>query len=265
MGDSGTGLKWIGIIVVYFILMTFIVTVIKMSVAGGEIASDLDMSKVIRCDDPREVFYPYSTEHNSTDDMTSPNAIREGVSSIDCSMSIGVLSSDTCSQIHGCSWESPTPSFWEQFMWWKNTTVMPTCMGTFNTTYYSLNTTTSVFFPALNSKMAIAAHNYSSLVNGVGSICSSPSVINNNSRCELFSCSWGSNKRISDVMQEQIKFDNSIGSNMWKTIGELVSFQFDFGIESDFINYFLNFFVFYLPLLLLIGASSILARGLLPW
>jgi hypothetical protein len=265
VADAGTGLKWVGILIVYFILMTFIVTVIKMSVAGGEISSDLNFDKVVRCDDPREVYYPYSVEHNSTADMTSNNAIREGLSSIDCEMSIGVLSNASCSQIQGCTWQAPAPSFWEQFMWWRNTTEFPTCMGTFNTTYYDINTTTSPFFPALNSKIAVAAHNYSSLVNDVGSICSSPSVINNQTNCQLFSCTWGMNKRVSDVMMEQIKFDNSIGSNMWASIGELVSFRFDFGIDNEFISYFLNFFVFYLPLILLIGATSLLARGLLPW
>jgi hypothetical protein len=249
MADAtAQGLKWIGILIVYFLAMTFIVSVIQMAVAGGEISSTLNSLKSVKCDEPRYTYQPFNLSTKSSDSYTGGVQYRM-LMQLDCEQSVGVTGNDTCSGIHGCNWVAKNVSVITQFWWWitfSNTTSQPTCLGNINGSYYNISTYTSPLFHQYN-----VASNEGRSFGNTGSACSDPAVIKNETLCEMLSCTWRDDGTISDFTSSKIKMDSSLLGVMWNTVSELFTFRFDFGFDNAFITYFLNFLVFWLPLILL--------------
>jgi hypothetical protein len=223
--------------------MTLVVTLIKMNV-GGNFDSDLDNAETYRCDEPRQLYTPYTGEIYK--DTTH-------LSRLDCSESRGVLGNSTCIQIQGCSWTTPSLNWYQYLFGAKSANA--TCVGQINDTYYGLNTSNDIF----GSKY-VDESEYSKWSDDV-TLCSDPVVISNQTKCELFSCTWQYGLKISSIDMKQLSVSASFGDTMLLSIVELVSFRFDFEIENAFVNFFLNLLIFWLPLIILMGGIYTMVRA----
>lgn len=135
----------------------------------------------------------------------------------------GAISEDRCESIDGCVWGNETI-----FFFWTSSD--ETCTGTIN-----INNLTNETLNPL------------SLYN----LCTLEYVIDDRELCYNLGCTW----------YDETTSDTDIVSspvNLLKTLGTLFTFRYDFGLNSIF-NGFLNFFLFWIPLLMLIGAVYFLA------
>jgi hypothetical protein len=235
------GIKWVGLIILYFFIMIVIVTVVEMSVtnADGDItASDLQS----RCGEPRTLWKANGTVETS-DDTELSNTRRSWIRmSLNCDESVGVTDETVCNQIEGCSWETVSACSWWTQLWCTGST--DTCTGNINGTYYGMAESDSWF----GGHYAIKED--SAVVNDAN-VCTDYNLSVTN--CTLLSCSWLGSEQLYALKETEIKLSQNMWNVAWNSVGQLITFRYDFGFDT-YANWVTNFIIFYLPLLLLILA-----------
>jgi hypothetical protein len=258
---SNVGAKWIIILIIYFMLLTTMVTLVKY-VSGGTITTDLNVDKVPTCMEPREIYEPYNIEPTHTTDdskgLWGSSRYNRDLAHLDCTKSAGVISETYCDNIPGCSWEVPETSFWTNF-WSKlglinSDPAESTCIGFINLDDYNIDRFKSLFF----NDWYVFPENEKLIY---GNICLHSQVVNNKELCEMVSCHWDSNVVISSLEVDDIKLSVGFLGTLWGTVKEMFTFRFDWGFDNNLINYILTFFTFYLPMIILSFAILVIIRS----
>lgn len=256
-GSSGTGSKMVIFILIYFVL---IFTIVPLVMRASNVGGDYDIVTLNACSTPREIYEPYNLYSSSdSNDARNIGEYRDMVSNLDCSQSFGVTDENSCLSINGCSWENPNNPWWD---FWT-TTQPETCTGYINVTEYDIETTSYV----LGSRPYVASHLNDDLDKNLGAnfgnVCYHPNVINNQSLCQLFSCSWTEQTLNFDL--ETNSFSPSRPTSMintiWSTVGAMFTLRFDWGIEGDYYNQLLNLFLIYIPLIIVIFGIYVMVRA----
>jgi hypothetical protein len=236
------GIKWVGLIILYFFIMIVIVTVVEMSVTNldGDItATDLQS----RCGNPRTLWNINGSIQVSDDTgLSSRERAWIGVS-LTCKESVGVTAQSSCEQIEGCSWSSVSICPW-YYSWCGET--QNTCTGNINGSFYGISPEGTGIF---------SGNHYAG--SGVGITTNAVDICEdfdlNVSSCLLLSCSWLGSEQLYNIRQEEIKLNQNMWNVAWNSVGQLITFRYDFGFDT-YANWVTNFIIFYLPLLLLILA-----------
>lgn len=239
---SATGSKWIMILIIYFFLMTILVTIIT-SISGGNIETDINIASQY-CDNPRNIYESYN--HDTYTSSSRPSDLWN----LDCSKSYGIISENNCLQLTGCNWTSPSLSWWEKL--WGSSTPPATCLGTINASHYNILTYTSIF-----GGLGVRAHNNTeeNFMGNYGSICNHPEVIDCQDTCELFSCNWMEKKSIeTDLNIDASSNSRSMIRQVWSTIGNMFTFKQTFETNSDYGDFLITIFLFWIPLVALLLA-----------
>lgn len=240
---SGSGAKWLLGLSIYFALFIIVVSLVT-SLQGGEYYSDIDKSGSF-CSNVRLDYYPYSDE---TTERSTQLALRH----LDCSRSRGVLSQDICEEISGCSWESELTGFW---FWTSEKNA--TCIGSMDVSELGILTYQSAFTEG--GGYGVKAHNNTPSGRYYGSVCNHPNVLNNQTLCEYFSCIWEDYQPINDINIDS-GLSLSMGARAWRTVKQLVTFQYDFGITGTG-GFIINLFLFWIPLLGILLSAYVLVRA----
>jgi len=232
---SGTGAKWLMMILVYFALMTFIVGLVNMTMET-DVGSEADTTGTY-CGGPREIYEPYNPDPLEQEEI---GWIMEKYYSahIDCSKSAGILGQDVCEEIEGCEWG--TSSGWFGSLFGSSD---DTCIGTFNHSFLENNT---VNIGILG--LGVAEYNLTDDEES-NFICTHPDVYDNQTLCEEFSCTFKYRESISDFEGDDIRPRLGLLGSIWDVTKDMVSFQFDFGFDESSLNFILNFLLFWLPLI----------------
>jgi hypothetical protein len=246
---TSQGLKWIGLLVLYFFLMTIIVSAVSMMMAGVSTGLNISSTSMAICSEPRLLYYPDGSSISSYDDNLSTAEKNSLLRNLECSESIGVTSSSTCTNITGCSWGAAGSCAWWEF--WCDPGALPTtCIGDINGTAYNITETSTSLF----GRKHIA-----------GGLFSSPNVCTDyglaQTECEELSCTWNTEYYQGQIDVEKISPSPSMITYMWDTISGMFTFTYDFGIDNTFATYIITFLIFYLPLILLVGAIVGVIRG----
>ena len=272
---SAQGSKWVVILLIYFAVLTTIVGIITF-VGGGFLDSDLGVLKPDTCNNPRYIYEPYNSEpiyHTSMSEqelsLIGINVISTRASGqtshLDCMKSKGILSEDVCNTINGCEWASIGVSWWSRLLSWTrlydSTEPEPTCLGTINSDFYNIESRT-IFLSGGTD--VVLPHENDAFPYNQGSICLHPEVINSQEMCDLFSCTWLTPQLIQELDIESLEIKAGLGffRTTWNAISEMFTFRFNWGFENyNLINYMLNFFTFWLPLIILMFAIIQIIRG----
>lgn len=245
---SSVGAKWFIVILIYFVVMTFIVGLIS-SVSNTPIQTSLNITSGSYCDNPRVSYIPY--EQNLFVDMESKmSSLWRNYygSQIDCKRSLGVRNQDACESLSGCTWEESLEDWWNPF------SGAYTCTGNLN---YSFITTTGThyIFPA--------GRGINDFLNQYGEevdeICTHIAVLNNETLCDALSCDY---RNHTNSLELEIG-EPSLGTlgKIWKTAKQMITLRFDFGFDDAGLTILLNFFVFWLPLLTFIISGYVMVRS----
>lgn len=266
---SGSGAKWLLMILLYFGVFLFTTSLVDMA---SESASDGinesyfgDHDSV--CGEPRNIYYPheegivYKTGERGVDEYTDVNLQNDKRVSfseflipkhLECKYSAGVLSNESCQQISGCEWEIDT-TLWNTFLNFINLGEDPTETCTGHIDIEGVSTP----YDYLGGMRVISKH-----YNPAGdSICHHPEVYQNESMCNLLSCTWKDEQPIDDIDVEGLEPSTSLVGNVWTTIGDMISFKYDFGIENSAGNTIINFFMFHIPLIGAILSIYVMVRS----
>lgn len=245
---SETGAKWLGLLILYFGLMTFIVSLIA-SIGGTSITTSVeDTESGTACGGPRLIYEPYSMTPIDTSDTGRNYEIFYGAH-IECDRSKGVIGQDVCEEITGCAWEDPGNWFSNLFG-----SSEPTCNGEMN--YMFMNDT----YRSYLGWVIDAYEDVDPLTDQF--ICKHPSVISNETLCNELSCTWKYRSGLTDIDTSDIE-EPKLGllGNMWSVVKDMFTFRFDFGFEDTTGDYILNFIVFWLPLIGVILAIYVMVRS----
>jgi len=261
-GSSSTGATWIILLVTYFFALTVLVTLI------GYIDSGITgTGKTIRTEgqatDERYIYAPNNNQPVFTTTMSAGDVGQYDINEprpkrllahLDCERSVGVIGQSTCTTIQGCSWATPS-SIWSWLPWYQPAN--QTCTGTINASYYGIE---SRGFLASSTRVVLP-HNNSYISWNIGSICTHPSVIYNETLAELFSCVWVTPSTfVYEEITPSLNFFGMIG-DVFRTFGQFLSFSFSWGFETEYINYIATFILFYIPLLILTMAIVVIVRA----
>ena len=268
---SETGSKWILLLVLYFGLMTLILTLVTnitpdtndIGDSGGyDIATN---TSGVMCGLPRTTYEPWvtdageiivrATRSDYTDD--SGTAIRgnfDWIGNLECKYSRGqYFGEDACNDISGCEWSQGT-------LFWFIPIGDYSCRGTFNHTWINESDTES----HLGDLYITYDDGDDSGIftdRPIRGICGYAPVLNNQTRCLEMSCSWG--VKINDIdyftAQQVGEVDGfgdgkSLLGSVWDVVKDLVTFRFDFGFDNGSANFILNLLIFWIPLLALVLA-----------
>jgi hypothetical protein len=231
-------LQWTGIILVYFFVMTIILTSVQVSVnsIGYSDTSYNLTSYNSKCSEPRTLY----TENNEyVSEGTNAAYIRNY---LDCESSVGTRANSTCQSINGCSWSKPTAE------WFGLVQKNYTCIGTINYTYYNLETETTWQGKIVSN----SSHYYS--------VCVQPSVLNVKNTCELLGCTWLTPQDLKTMDIKEAQISTEWFGVAFSTLGELITVSYDFGFD-DYSNGILSFIIFYIPIIILAFALY----GLVPF
>lgn len=257
---SGTGARWVIIIAIYFIVFSFIGSLVgnlyneeEVNVPGGLTTE--------RCGGPRIIYEQYvKGPVGSSDDneirLTETSvggstyiSERDAKGHIACGLSQGTQQNSTCNAIPGCSWDEST-NWWSSLFGTDNT---PTCEGTIDLEGVEEETG---FFGG-GALPIIEEHNNTDR----RFVCTHPEVVNNRTRCEMLSCDWGERKAIDTVSIEGVDPGSGRIRQMYDVIAKLFTFKYDFGIEDQSTNIIMNAVFFWIPLLTAIAGLIVMARG----
>ena len=235
MGSS-TGSKWLLLLVLYFGIMTLIVTLVSTitpittsTVTSGE-----------QCSEPRTIW---EQDNPEPVDITGYSSFVQSkfMSNLACGSSIGIFANDTCESISGCTWEIDVKWFAPD---------VETCTGDINYTHYGFNTTY-----VLLETFGIGHRFTVDDDNNFQSACIQDAVILDETLCNMLSCTWENRSGLSAIDLDEINTPKvSMIGKMWRNIKDMFLFKFDFGFTDASANYILNFIIFWLPLLALILA-----------
>lgn len=240
---SETGAKWFIVILIYFVMMTFIVGLIGQ-VADTSIGSETAVVGTY-CDAPRDISIPYTSNVIDWDSTIAFNWKNHYDAHIECDRSVGVLGQDTCESIEGCVWDVPT--------WWFIPTGDATCIGTMNYSFITLaGTHDTIYGNEINDFLDINGDE-------TDVICENPEVLNNETLCESLSCSWYYHSGSEEIEIDEPKLSGL--KAVWGVAKEMISFRFDFGFEDASLMILLNFLVFWLPLIGFIISGYVMVRS----
>lgn len=179
------------------------------------------------CNIPRTYYDPRTLD---TREVSSGR----GLQRIECENSPGVQSPDMCNAIQGCSWNTTSSGWW---IWREE---YDTCLGTINGSAYDIETEIVFGYERIQN-------HENSIPGRFWNVCTHPEVIYNQSMCvDIFGCNW---MTIEDKLEIQIQHTNVI-----RTFGNLLSFQYDWGFENQFIATLINFLLVVIPMLLVLIA-----------
>jgi len=266
---SETGSKWIILLVLYFGLMTLILTlvtnispeVIDTGESGGY---DINTNSTgVMCGLPRTTYEPWITDEGTEiiratrSDYTDESGtfIRgnfDWIGNLECKYSRGqYYGEDVCNAISGCSWEA------QKFLWFSIGS--ESCKGTFNHTWINSSDTETHLGDTYISYLDDAGGTF--VDRPVRGICGYENVINNQTNCLEMSCSWGvkindidyfTASQIGDI--EGFGEGRSLFGSVWDVVKDLVTFRFDFGFENGSANFILSLLIFWIPLIALVLA-----------
>ena len=243
--SSATGSKWVAVLVIYFFVMTFIVSLVTTFTTVDVTEAQ---STYTGCGSPRLIYESYNP---APVDISQAGSTLEKFyyGQFQCDTSRGVLSQTNCENLTGCTWEDPSNWLQELF----GLSAVPTCTGLLDYT----NVTDEIQY--YNGGLIIDSYTFEG--ESTTNICTSPNVINNQTMCDVLSCTWGSFGGVSDLNVVDAQPSVGLGVSTWNTIKNMFTFSFNFGFDDSATNNILNFFVFWLPLLGLILAVYMLIRG----
>ena len=242
---SETGARWLGAILLYFVIMTFIVALISQT-ADTTIDSTADSTS--RCFQQREIWAPFN---NEPIDISGSGTLESNFyrSHILCGKSIGVLSEDICEEITGCSWLDD-PNWWQTLMQMSGEA---TCTGQMNYSFMNETKTYLLLGTVIDDYIDEDGET-------TNDICTHPSVKYNEDLCKTLSCKW-----LTPASEEfdanSIELNINMVSKVWTVTKEMVTFQFDFGFDDEATNDILYFLIFLLPLIGLALAIYVMVRG----
>ena len=225
---------------IYFTLLSFIVaSALNLQVEAFEntgTLDDVDGYEYIsqfggECSVPRSY---YDAKTLNTYEVSGVRLPR-----LNCVNSPGVTSPDMCNAIHGCSWDTTSSGWWL----WKEE--YDTCLGTINATEYGME------MEYVLGNWRVAEHE-NSVAGKFWHMCNHPEVIYDKETCtEVFACTW---LTIDDKINQQLQHTNVV-----RTFGNLLSFQYDWGFENPVLAGLMNFLLVVVPLLLvIIGIYSLI-------
>lgn len=251
---SYQGSRWIISVFIYFVFLTFFMSLITFAIGGSYITKD-SFYEGEGCYPPREIYEPYvyyPVFDTSIDVIRFQNKFIHNPmlfeADLSCEHSIGVRNQEICELIQGCSWEEQITK-----KWFGLVTIIEneTCTGMINYTYYNISTYSSLF----RQTPMVELHENSRIGNTeYGSICNHPNVINNRNLCDLFSCQWLDDQLIKDFDVDTIEISsNFVGGlrNTFSSMRDMMTLKFDIGFETPLFNYIFNILIFYVPLLFL--------------
>lgn len=240
---SETGAKWFVVIIIYFAVMTFIVGLIGQT-AGTSFGNE-SVSIGTYCDSPRDIHIAYSEDVIDWDSTIAFNWKNHYDAHIECKRSAGVLGQDTCESIEGCIWDTPT--------FWYIPLGSATCIGTMNQSFITTTGThNTIYGEEIDDFDDINGDN-------TDIICEHPTVLNNETLCNIFSCSWYYHTGANELEIDEPKLSGL--KAVWNTAKEMITFRFDFGFNDPSLMIILNFLVFYLPLIGFIISGYIMVRS----
>lgn len=245
-------------------MLTIIVSLVTF--AGGG-TFDIPEIETRTCREPRYFYEHYKFEPTSSEDISffrRPMFL----SDLSCERSRGVLSNESCSNINGCSWETPELNLFKRILNWIPGILFedpePSCFGVINATSYEIEQDVSdVRGMLIIGEDYIKNEDEDSNVKHM-SPCEHSKVVNNETLCGLFSCTWFDDNNIDEIiLTETLDFSGSRGmvSTVWSTVRDLALFRFDFGVENNFVTHILTFFIFWLPLVGMILSIIMIIRG----
>lgn len=234
MMGSETGAKWLLVLVLYFGIMTFLVSIIGQ-ISSGEETGFTGTTAGYECGVPRTIYEQFSIEPIDTSDISTAQANRYN-RLIECGQSVGVISNTSCLSLNGCSWEDVS-------YWWQS--AQETCTGELNYTGVTDNSTWTIYGTMIDED----------------NVCTQPAVLDNQTLCEKFSCTWAYRGGLDNLNVEEVEVKLGTLGQMWQTIKGMFSFTYDFGFDDASANYILNFIIFWIPLLGVILAIYVLVRS----
>ena len=241
--SSSEGAKWFVVILIYFAVMTFIVSLIGF-VSDTTIGTSSNSTGTY-CGSPRNIYEAYE---GTPKDLSDVGWVWKNYyeAHIDCSLSAGILGQANCESLSGCEWDTPT------FLWWA--TGDATCIGEMNYTF--MNST---------QQIGLLGTGIADFVNPQGEdskfICEHPSVRNNKTLCEDLSCTWKYRSGLDTFDGQVIEPKLSMLGTMWDTAKDMVTFRFDFGFDNTLLNTMLYFLIFWLPLIALGLSLYVMVRS----
>lgn len=231
---SETGAKWLVLLVLYFGIMTFLVSIIGQ-IADGGTSSFNETTAGFSCGVPRTIYEQFSVEPIDTSDIPTATSNRYN-RLIECGQSVGVLSNESCSLLNGCTWEDVS-------YWWQS--AQETCEGQMNYTSVTENNTWTIYGTMIDED----------------NVCTQTAILDNQTLCETFSCTWAYRGGLDNLGVEEVEVKLGTLGKMWETIKGMFSFTFDFGFTDASANYILNFIIFWIPLLAVILSIYVLVRS----
>ena len=261
---SETGAKWLIMLLLYFTVMTVIVTLVSditptpISTTGGyDLGSN---TSAVGCSLPR-TYYQLDIPDGGSDWYVAQSYANtpDETGHIQCENSKGQLSNTTCLAISGCDWE-------EEKVFWFFGTGDYSCVGVINETW--INTSDIETFHYIGYDLNYIV--YDDGLNSTGlwedrpvqGICGYDAVVDNQTRCEEMSCTWGiTSHQIDYFTAQDIEVELGMGKKIWTVVKEMVTFKFDFGFENGTANFILNFLIFWLPLIGLGLAIYVMVRS----
>lgn len=251
---SETGAKWMIMLVLYFTLMTVVVSLI-ISIASSSIAPtggyDITTNSTgVYCSLPRTTYEPWvengeqTIRATSSDDIHNPNPRNNAdwLGTLECKYSRGQLGQDQCESISGCEWEQ------YQLFWFIGVGDY-TCRGEYNHSWIN-ESDTQIFLGDLYISYDDGLENDIFVDRPDYGICEYEPVKNNQTRCLDMGCTWGKVTKDIDLFSStDVGLNGNMLSTMWDVIKDMVSFRFDFGFDNTTVNFILNFLIFWLPLI----------------
>lgn len=273
----------IAVIIIYFLLFSFLAMTVSDVEDDLGFASDTDTSNngifnniynnlgshdFAYCDSPR---YRYDIQEAEPYQLSKA---REN--NLRCDYTNGIYNQITCENYSGCGWENTTSSTgWSDFLCGFTLGLLGcsssdpyyTCLGFINSSVYGINSS-----GIGNSSRYVTTYHYedflgmsdeydlyvqyknlndTNIFGGKGidqtdnSICTHPIVLMSQPLCDMFSCTW---------VEETISPKTSVVSatmNIFSAMGKVLTFNFDFGFSTG-VNLFLYLILVLIPFIILI-------------
>lgn len=239
MGEFKAGI-WFSLISLYFMLFIVLVSSSQSfgaeinATSSGSVVSGGDVPNVLqsvgqeetRCVLPRKAYAPDSTSYR-----VSPLSLK-------CENSAGGISESNCNEIAGCTWGSVNESTLTSiinFITFQST-ANETCNGYINIT--------SPEYGGEFVRNPLPNAFASSKTN----VCNLPNVQDSPYYCGLLGCTIESR---TVGLSGGTSFESVLSAgNLFSVVGNLITFNYDFGFESEALSLVLTLVFFYLPLIL---------------
>jgi hypothetical protein len=272
---SGTsqGARWIAILVLYFVLMTTIITLVGSAVTS---VTGVTLASSGECSDPRNLLSKNGTIFTSDDTTVSRGHKQYIYNNMECAASVYGVTQTNCESISGCTWTARTCS-WADIAWGYITgehciAGTNSCTGAIDGSTYGIDTYTYWFdgteravdldspFGVTTQRQHVCLVNQSVDLNTTAS-----SPYNNQTSCEILGCTWLNEDEVNALAYQQVAETSRLSFNfvseIWGTVSHLALLSYDFGFDNAMANILINLILFWLPALMLGLAGYSLLRG----